>query len=131
MSLKKGANNVEILYDLSRNFRTWDEFSPNLYTLDARLETKDGNDIVKESFGVRELGIKGSQITVNGNSVFSGELLNAVFFQRLVFLLQMKQNGNALWRFVRLMALIISVFIHGVLLKQHSVWQTSLEYIFT
>lgn len=85
VSLKKGANNVEILYDLSRNFRTWDEFSPNLYTLDARLETKDGNDIVKESFGVRELGIKGSQITVNGNSVFFRGTLECCIFPKTGF----------------------------------------------
>lgn len=85
ITLKKGMNNIELLYDLSENFKTWDEFSPNLYTLKAQLETEDGNDIVNESFGVRELGTKGSQITVNGKSVFLRGTLECCIFPKTGF----------------------------------------------
>lgn len=85
VSLRKGMNNVELLYDLSENFRTWDEFSPNLYQLEAKLKTKEGTDVLNESFGVRELGTKGSQITVNGNPVFLRGTLECCIFPKTGF----------------------------------------------
>lgn len=83
--LNEGLNRIEVLYDLSDNYRTWDEFFPNLYTIEAKLETKDGVDIISESFGVRELGTNGGQITVNGNPVFLRGTLECCIFPKTGF----------------------------------------------
>lgn len=85
ITLKKGQNRIEMEYDLSENFKTWDEFSPNLYMLEARLESSEGCDEVDETFGVRELGTNGSQITVNGNPVFLRGTLECCIFPKTGF----------------------------------------------
>lgn len=83
--LKKGENIIELAYDMSSDFKLWDEFSPNLYKLYAELETKDGKDCIEEQFGLRELGVKGTQITVNNRPVFFRGTLECCIFPKTGF----------------------------------------------
>ena len=62
--------------DLGPKARLWDEFSPNLY----RLEVKAGDDVYETIFGLREVGIQGSQLLINGRPLFlRGTVENCCF----------------------------------------------------
>lgn len=83
--LQVGMNEMEFLYDMSADFRLWDEFQPNVYTLQMALETKAGNDVCEENFGLRQLGTKGTQITVNGRPAFFRGTLECCIFPKTGF----------------------------------------------
>lgn len=58
----------------------WDEFNPTLHSLTLRLVGDDADDERSVSFGLREVGIDGTQITVNDRPIFlRGTLECAVF----------------------------------------------------
>lgn len=85
VQLRAGSNEVEALYDMSVDFRMWDEFQPNVYTLQIALDTKAGSDVCEENFGLRQLGTKGTQITVNGRPVFFRGTLECCIFPKTGF----------------------------------------------
>ena len=80
LNIRKGENTEKFTYPMGANPLLWDEFHPNLYLLQAELQSKAGNDKTKESFGMRELSTKGTQITVNGNPVFIRGTLECCIF---------------------------------------------------
>jgi hypothetical protein len=68
-SLKDGK--FEFLIDLSQKFKTWDEFSPNLYQLQLKLGSKDWSNAPKTvQFGMSEFRTKGGQFTINGRPTY-------------------------------------------------------------
>lgn len=83
--LNKGANQLDIEYDMDESFELWDEFNPFLYELSVILDTKYGRDELKETFGLRELGTEGTQITVNGRPVFFRGTLECCIFPKTGF----------------------------------------------
>ena len=68
--LTKGTNIVRIEYAMGDDIRLWDEFNPNLYMLETRISSSSGEDSAVSTFGMREVGVKDSQVTVNGRPVF-------------------------------------------------------------
>lgn len=76
---------VETEQDLpmGKNPKLWDEFSPNLYLLHARLITREPQVFSDEEsalFGMRKLEIKGTQFLLNGRPLLlRGTLECAVF----------------------------------------------------
>lgn len=68
----KGLNKeglLEFEYPLGESAHLWDEFSPVLYRL--TLETKGVVEVRREVvFGLREIGTKGTQFTINGRPIF-------------------------------------------------------------
>ena len=61
---------------LGENARLWDEFEPNLY----ELTVEAGDDIYQTTFGLRDIGIDGRQLTLNGRPVFlRGTVENCCF----------------------------------------------------
>jgi len=71
---------AQIIVPLGPDAGLWDEFSPVLHRLTLRL-SGDGADHAREiTFGLREVGVNGTQITVNGRKIFlRGTLECAVF----------------------------------------------------
>ena len=67
--------------DLSLGSETkcWDEFSPNLYRLDATL---NGNQSVSVRFGLREISTAGTQFTINGRKTFLRGTLECCIFPK-------------------------------------------------
>lgn len=56
----------------------WDEFSPALYRLAARLKTSEEESVKEVQFGMREFKIEGNRFLINGRPVFlRGTLHNA------------------------------------------------------
>lgn len=85
VSLASGNNELVFTYDMSSNFSLWDEFNPDLYELQVELDTKYGVDKTTELFGLRELGVKGTQITVNNRAVFFRGTLECCIFPKTGF----------------------------------------------
>lgn len=83
--LKKGENKIELTYSMGNDFRLWDEFNPNLYTLRVRLNTKSGSDECIEQFGIRELSLQGTQIAINGRPIFFRGTLECCIFPKTGF----------------------------------------------
>jgi len=72
---------LEVVYPLGPGALLWDEFDPNVYHL--TLELRDGNGTLAEkstSFGLRELGIEGTQFTLNGRIIFLRGTLECCVF---------------------------------------------------
>ncbi len=65
---------VEAMLPLGRDAQTWDEFSPALYRLRAELaagvDEKPFTDLRETDCGLREFGRKGTQFTINGQTIF-------------------------------------------------------------
>lgn len=57
---------VTLRYPMGDDIRLWDEFTPNLYTLSVSL----GDDVVKETFGMREIEIAGRYFKINGRTTY-------------------------------------------------------------
>ncbi len=63
-----GAIETELpVWDAKNPLQLWDEFSPNLYELEASL---DNSESARVSFGFRELDRRGTQFTMNGRPLF-------------------------------------------------------------
>ena len=70
------GNQLDFKIDMGDDALLWDEFSPNLY----QLEVKAGDDEWKASFGLRNVGIEGSQLLINGRPLFlRGTVENCCF----------------------------------------------------
>jgi len=76
----KERGNVEVDLPLGPDARLWDEFSPNLYSLQVTLEDGQRRDERTVTFGMRDLGTDGTQFTVNGRRVFLRGTLECCIF---------------------------------------------------
>jgi Glycosyl hydrolases family 2, sugar binding domain/Glycosyl hydrolases family 2, TIM barrel domain/Glycosyl hydrolases family 2 len=68
-----GNEQVEITCPLGDTVRLWDEFSPQLYHLSADWLPDDeqlAGHTASTQFGVRDVGVDGTQITLNGRKLF-------------------------------------------------------------
>lgn len=77
----KGKSTVfEILYPMGDAPRLWDEFDPNLYSMEVRLAGRDAADEKDVPFGMREFSTQGTHFTINGRPVFlRGTMEGAIF----------------------------------------------------
>jgi hypothetical protein len=75
---------VEASYALGDGAQLWDEFHPALYALtvelDATIDGEHHNDRYSTSFGLREIGRDGSQLTINGRKLFLRGTLECCIF---------------------------------------------------
>jgi len=73
LQLKNGSSKHVVELKLDKPL-LWDEFEPHVYQLEALLKSKTNavTHIDRETtvFGMREIGTKGTQFTLNGNVVF-------------------------------------------------------------
>lgn len=81
VSVRPCGTTVSLEYSLGEGARPWDEFSPNLYRLEVAWKGADGTrDARVVSFGLREVGVEGTQITVNGRKTFLRGTLECCIF---------------------------------------------------
>jgi len=79
---------VEALVQLGSDVQLWDEFTPNLYTLHATLDTKGKaacRDEHSVTFGMREVSTKGTQFTMNGRPLMLRGTLECAIFPLTAF----------------------------------------------
>lgn len=69
--LVASGGHLDVDYPLGEGAQLWSEHHPALYDLTARLETATGEvHEHRTAFGLREVGVEGTQITVNGVRTF-------------------------------------------------------------
>jgi hypothetical protein len=83
-SVPPGEAMVEVDLRMGNDVRLWDEFSPVLYALDAKLSARQGKkalgDHKRATFGMREFRTRGTNFTINGRVTFlRGTLEGCVF----------------------------------------------------
>ncbi|GAB3274267.1 glycoside hydrolase family 2 TIM barrel-domain containing protein [Kineosporia babensis] len=70
----EGGAHLDLDLPLGEQAEAWDEFHPALYELTARMFTTVGaqqhEHAYRTVFGLREVGVQGTQIAVNGNVTF-------------------------------------------------------------
>lgn len=67
---ENNTSELTITIPMGNDFKTWSEFNPNLYKIEATL--KDGNDIYDTSenvFGMREFTIEDKHFKINGTPI--------------------------------------------------------------
>ena len=85
IDIHAGENTATFTYPMGDIPLLWDEFHPNLYLLQTKLQSKAGIDRKETIFGMRELSTKGTRITVNGNPVFIRGTLECCIFPKTGF----------------------------------------------
>jgi hypothetical protein len=79
VSWSSEGGSFDAAYPLGPDARTWDEFDPALYRISATIDDDpaSGRSVV---FGLREIGVDGTQFTINGRRTFlRGTLESAIF----------------------------------------------------
>lgn len=81
-----GKTPLEFTYSMGEDPRLWNEFNPMVYTLNTALTVSDGATNYENSrnttFGMRELGLDGTQFTLNGEHIYLRGTLECCIFPR-------------------------------------------------
>ncbi len=82
--LKKGENELEMNLEMGADVKFWNEFHPNVYSLEASLkdETSGITDLRSTTFGMREFKTEGKQIRINGQPTFLRGTLECAIFPK-------------------------------------------------
>jgi Glycosyl hydrolases family 2, sugar binding domain/Glycosyl hydrolases family 2 len=75
-----GNNTVSFDYPMGPDIRTWDEFSPALYSLHLRLRNGGSTSETQATFGMRELSTRGAQFILNGRPIMLRGTLECCIF---------------------------------------------------
>lgn len=79
-----GSGHVDLDLHLGDEAETWDEFHPALYAvtvdLTATADDQEFTDTRRTDFGLREVGVDGTQITINGRRTFIRGTLESCIF---------------------------------------------------
>jgi len=82
--LKEGENLLEMSLEMGADVKLWNEFHPNIYSLEARLKDKTSGhtDAFTTTFGMREFKVVGKQILINGQPTFLRGTLECAIFPK-------------------------------------------------
>jgi hypothetical protein len=73
---------VKMVYPMGAHPLLWDEFQPNLYSLNVRLTQGNSKEEKKIGFGMREFTISGTQFTINNRLTFLRGTLECAIFPK-------------------------------------------------
>ena len=82
--LKEGENILNMTLDLGADVKLWNEFHPNVYSLEASLkdQTSGQTDVSETTFGMREFKAVGNQLIINGQPTFLRGTLECAIFPK-------------------------------------------------
>jgi hypothetical protein len=80
--IKKKSNEFEIEYPMGDHPLLWNEFHPNLYSLEVTVTSNGGADTKKINFGMHEFSTRGTQFTINGQLTFLRGTLECAIFPK-------------------------------------------------
>ena len=84
LDFSAGGGHVDVEVPLGADAQTWDEFHPALYALTVDLDVVvDGAHHREQrtvSFGLREVGVQGTQLAINGRPIFVRGTLECCIF---------------------------------------------------
>jgi hypothetical protein len=73
---------LKIEYPMGDSPLLWDEFNPNIYTMNLKLESQAGVFIKQINFGMREFRVEGTRFTINGRPIFLRGTLECAIFPK-------------------------------------------------
>lgn len=79
-SVPAGLSSVELIYPMGDDFYQWDEFTPYVYELAVSADAGSSKDSYSTTFGMRKLGVEGTQFTVNDRLTFLRGTLDCAVF---------------------------------------------------
>lgn len=79
------TTHITVEYPMGDNPLLWDEFHPNIYTMNVGLSGEKGNDNRFVDFGMRKFSTSGTQIVVNGRPIFLRGTLECAIFPKTGF----------------------------------------------
>lgn len=83
VTLNKNQQDFEFVYSMGDNPALWDEFNPNLYSMNVELRDDNGlKDNKKVTFGMREIKAKGTYFTINSKRIFLRGTLDCAIFPK-------------------------------------------------
>lgn len=82
IKLNKDTTVIELEYPMGDKFLLWDEFNPNVYTLNTTIKGGAGTDTKVTDFGMRKFEIKGKQFEMNGRIIFLRGTLECCIFPK-------------------------------------------------
>lgn len=87
ITLSPGDNEVETSITLKGNIKLWDEFHPNLYTINMCVMDEGGNDkdLYTDSFGFRDFKVIDGKLTINGRPTNLRGTLDCAAFPKTGF----------------------------------------------
>lgn len=82
--LKEGENILTLALDMVSDVKLWNEFHPNLYSLEVSLNDKTSGqtDVATTTFGMREFKTSGKHILINGQPTFLRGTLECAIFPK-------------------------------------------------
>ncbi|MGN1265819.1 MAG: sugar-binding domain-containing protein [Muribaculaceae bacterium] len=82
--LSPGITRVETTLPLGSDVRLWDEFTPNLYTLEVSLTDKENKKVsaAAETFGMRRIEAIGRRLAINSHPLFLRGTLDCATFPK-------------------------------------------------
>jgi len=78
--LNKDTTIIDVEYPMGHSPLLWDEFNPNVYSMQTSISGIAGRDIVNTDFGMKNFAIKGTQFTVNGRPIFLRGTVDCAMF---------------------------------------------------
>jgi hypothetical protein len=83
ITLTGDSTTVEVVYPMGNAPLLWDEFHPEVYTMNARLTSGQGSvAALATTFGMREFAARGTQFTINGRLTFLRGTLECAIFPK-------------------------------------------------
>lgn len=82
--LKEGDSVVEMNLSMGKDMKLWNEFHPNIYSLEASLKnnTTGQTDVQTTTFGMREFKAVGRKLLINGQPTFLRGTLECAIFPK-------------------------------------------------
>lgn len=80
VSLQSGENMIDLICPAPDSVKVWSEFTPNLYTLSATLDSDSYQDSREIRFGFRELRKDGASLLLNDKKIFLRGTLECCIF---------------------------------------------------
>ena len=82
ISIAPGTDSLTVTYPMGDDFFEWDEHTPYLYRMTARLTSGEGTDTFATTFGMREVSRIGRRFAVNGRETFLRGTLDCATYPR-------------------------------------------------
>lgn len=82
--VKEGENILDMSLAMDEDMKLWNEFHPNLYSLEATLRDNNSgqSDMLSTTFGMREFKAQGKQLLINGQPTFLRGTLECAIFPK-------------------------------------------------
>jgi len=77
-----GKKQLKITYPMGADALLWDEFNPNVYTMQVTVESALDSYSEKTDFGLREFTVEGTRFIINGRPVFLRGTLECAIFPK-------------------------------------------------